>query len=230
MTVIIANGWQLLFKAGPMIWPLLLLSIVVLATGLRQWVQLARLAKGLDARQKQVLDVLRGVPPRGGTLKEAMASCESVPDLMGEVLKAGILKFGVSRDMITGVMEETFACRAHDLYSRLGILSFTTNAAVLVGILGTVNALVVLFQAAQARSNALSPLAAGDMAGAVWQALLTTVAGLFVAVVSFTFYSFCTFRTNAIAGQVETAIAQTANVLQQLSELQSQGDAGDENV
>ena len=225
MTVIIANGWQLLFKAGPMIWPLLLLSIVVLATGLRQWIQLARLAKGLDARQKQVLDVLRG-----GTLKEAMASCESVPDLMGEVLKAGILKFGVSRDMITGVMEETFACRAHDLYSRLGILSFTTNAAVLVGILGTVNALVVLFKAAQARSNALSPLAAGDMAGAVWQALLTTVAGLFVAVVSFTFYSFCTFRTNAIAGQVETAIAQTANVLQQLSELQSQGDAGDENV
>ncbi|HLD88478.1 MAG TPA: MotA/TolQ/ExbB proton channel family protein [Candidatus Omnitrophota bacterium] len=225
MTVIIANGWQLLFKAGPMIWPLFLLSIVVLATGLRQWIQFARLAKGLDARQKQVLDVLRG-----GTLKEAMASCESVPDLMGEVLKAGILKFGVSRDMITGVMEETFACRAHDLYSRLGILSFTTNAAVLVGILGTVNALVVLFQAAQARSNALSPLAAGDMAGAVWQALLTTVAGLFVAVVSFTFYSFCTFRTNAIAGQVETAIAQTANVLQQLSELQSQGDAGDENV
>ena len=226
MTVIVANGWQLLFKAGPMMWPLLLLSIVVLATGLRQWAQLAHLAKDLDVRQKQVLDVLRDK-----TLKEAVASCESVADLMGEVLKAGILKFGVSRDMITGVMEETFARRARDLYSRLGILSFTTNAAVLVGILGTVNAIVVLFQAAQARSNALSPLAVGDMAGAVWQALLTTAAGLFIAVVSFTFYSFCAFRTNAIAGQVETAIAQTANVLQQLSELQSQrGAADDENV
>ncbi|GEM_PF-1333738 len=225
MTVIVANGWQLLFKAGPMIWPLLLLSIVILATGLGQWAQLARLAKDLDVRQKQVLDALRS-----GTLKEAMASCESVGDLMGEVLKAGILKFGVSRDTITGVMEETFARRARDLYNRLGILSFTTNAAVLVGILGTVNALVVLFQAAQARSNALSPLAAGDMAGAVWQALLTTAAGLFVAVLSFAFYSFGAFRTNAIAGQVETAIAQTANVLQQLSELQPRGDAGDENV
>ena len=226
MTVIVANGWQLLFKAGPMIWPLFLLSIVVLATGLRQWAQLARLAKDLDVRQKQVLDVLRG-----GTLKEAVASCESVPDLMGEVLKAGILKFGVSRDTIAGVMEETFTRRARGLYSRLGILSFTTSASVLVGILGTVNALVVLFQAAQARSNALSPLAAGDMAGAVWQALLTTAAGLFIAILSFVFYSFCAFRTNAIAGQVETAIAQTVNVLQQLSELQSQrGAVGDENV
>ncbi len=225
MTVIVANGWQLLFKAGPMIWPLFLLSIVVLATGLRQWAQLARLAKDLDVRQKQVLDVLRD-----GTLKEAMASCESIPDLMGEVLKAGILKFGISRDTITGAMEETFARRARDLYNRLGILSFTTNAAVLVGILGTVNALVVLFQAAQARSNALSPLAAGDMAVAVWQALLTTATGLFIAVVSFAFYSFCAFRINAIAGQVETAIVRTANVLQQLSELQSQGNAGDENV
>ncbi len=226
MTVIVANGWQLLFKAGPMIWPLLLLSIVVLATGLCQWARLARLAKDLGVRQKQVLDVLRG-----GTLKEAVASCESVPDLMGEVLKAGILKFGVSRDTVIGAMEETFARRARGLYNRLGILSFTTNAAVLVGILGTVNALIVLFQAAQARSNALSPLAAGDMAAAVWQALLTTAAGLFIAVVSFAFYSFCAFRANAIAGQVETAIAQTANVLQQLSELQSQkGAAGDENV
>ena len=226
MAVVVASGWQLLFKGGPMMWPLLLLSVIVLAVGIRQWLYLGRLAKDLNMRQARVLDALRQ-----GPLKEAVTACESRDDLMGEVLKAGILEFGASRDMITGQMEEAFARHARDLQGRLGILSFITNAAPIVGILGTVNALIVLFQAAQMRSNALSPLAAGDMASAVWQALLTTQAGIFVGAMSFALYGFCALRMNTITAGVDVAITATANILQQLSELRSQPqEHGNENV
>ena len=226
MIVVVASGWQLLLKGGPMMWPLLLLSIVVLACGIRQWMYLGRLSKGLDARRTRILEALRQ-----GPLKEALALCESRDDLMGEVLKSGILKFGASRDIIAGAMEETFARHGRDLHGRLSILSFITNAAPLIGLLGTVNSLVVLFQAAQMRSNALSPLAAGDMASGVWQALLTTQAGMFIALMSFIFYGFCALRMNTITAGADAAITAAANVLQQLSELHSQPqEQGDENV
>ena len=226
MTVIVASGWQLLFKGGPMMWPILLLSVVVLAAGIQQMAQLGRLARDLNARQAQILDALRRRP-----LKDAVEICESKEDLMGEVLKAGILKFGTSRDMVVGVMEETFARHVGDIHIRLSILSFTTNAAPLIGLLGTVNALIVLFQAAQMRSNTLSSLAAGDMAAAVWQALFTTAAGTFVGIISFVLYSFCAFRMNMIGGRIEAAIVESAGVLQQMSELQTQaGEGSNENI
>lgn len=210
-----------------MMWPILLLSVAVLAAGVRQWMSLGRLTKGLNIRRAQVLDALRR-----GPLKEAVAVCESADDLAGDVLKAGVLKFGASRDMVTGAMEEVFGRHMRDLHGRLGMLSFAANAAPLIGLLGTVNALIVLFQAAQMRSNVLSPLAAGDMASAVWQALLTTAAGTFVGIISFALYSFCAFRMNALTGYMEAAVAETANLLQQMSELRSDrsGEQGDENV
>ncbi len=219
MTIIIASGWQLLFKAGPMIWPILLLSIMALAAGITQMAQLGRMARNIATRQALILDTLRR-----GPLKDAIIACEARDDLMGEVIKAGILKFGASRDMIIAVMEESFARQAREMYNRLNILSFTITAAPLVGLLGTINALVVLFQAAQMRSNALSSLPAGDMALAVWQALLTTAAGTFVGIMSFVLYSFCAFRMNMISSRVEAAIVETAGVLQQMSELPVDGD------
>jgi biopolymer transport protein ExbB len=68
------------------------------------------------------------------------------------------------------------------------------------------------------RSNALNPLSLGDMSSGIWQALVTTSAGLFVGIISFAIYSFTASRINDVIVSFEQTISETVGVLQAVSE------------
>ena len=225
MTVVVMSAWQIFFKGGPMMWPILLLSIVALAIGINRLMVLIPLEGRLSLERQTLLESLRQ-----GNLKDTLRLCQEKSGLLAGVLKAGILKFGASRDLIKGAMEEVWDYEAPQLKKHMAILALIVNAAPLMGLLGTVNAMIVVFHAVQIRSNVLNPLTAGELASGIWQALLTTVAGLVVGILSFAMHGFCAGRVNAVVAGVEHAMAQMTNVLQQLAELkrldQEQGHDG----
>lgn len=219
MGVVVMNAWQIMFKGGPMMWVILGISIIAVAVGINRLMALAAVERRL-ARDKEGL----AASLRAGDLKKTMHLCEANDALMGRVLKAGIMKSGASRDVIKGAMEEVFDYEAFRLKEHMDVLGLSVNAAPLIGLLGTVNAMTVVFHAVQVRSNALSPLAAGDLASGIWQALLTTAAGLTVGVLAFVLYSFCAMRINAVIAYSQRAITEMANILQQLAELKGSGE------
>jgi len=214
MTVVVMNAWQILFKGGPMMWPILLLSIVALAIGIDRLVFLASAERGLSSEKETLLASLRQ-----GNLKETLRLCEEGRGMLGAILKAGILKFGSSRELVKGSMEEVFDQTAGQLRKHMDVLALIVNAAPLMGLLGTVNAMVVVFHAVQIRSNVLNPLTAGELASGIWQALLTTAAGLLVGILSYAVHSFCAMRVNAAVSFIERSMTEMTNVLGQLSEL-----------
>ena len=208
-----------------MMWPILLLSIVAMAIAINRLMALAAAERQLSLDKQILLESLRQ-----GRLKETLHLCEGRHGAVAAVLKAAILKFGASRDLIKGSMEEVFDYEVLRLRKHMDVLVLIVNAAPLMGLLGTVNAMVVVFHAVQIRSNVLNPLTAGELASGIWQALLTTTAGLVVAIFGFAMYSFCAMRINAVVSYIERSMTEIANVLQQLSELkrasQEQGHEG----
>ena len=214
MTVAVMNAWQILFKGGPMMWPILFLSITALAIGINRLMVLSAAQRQLSIEKKALLGSLRQ-----GRLKETMRLCEERQGLLAGILKEGILMFGSSRDLIKGVMEEVSDHEVARLKEHMGLLSLIVNAAPLMGLLGTVNAMTVVFHAVVIRSNVLNPLTAGELAMGIWQALLTTTAGLLVGILTLAVHGFCAVRINAVVSYVDRAMTEMTNILQQLSEL-----------
>jgi biopolymer transport protein ExbB len=214
MMVIVYNVWQLVLKGGPMMWPIILLSIIALAVGMERIAYLSaaeRLFKG------HKINLMRSLQQDG--IKHTLSLCESSPSIFSRILKAAILKFGHSSDIIKTSMEEVFIYEAYRLRERMSILAFVMNVSVLTGLLGTVIGLAVIFHSIQIRSNVLNPLSVGDMAVGIWQALFSTIAGLLVCILSYAIYSFCTSRINNMIADLQISMMQALNTLVQLAEL-----------
>jgi biopolymer transport protein ExbB len=156
-------------------------------------------------------------------MKDALGLCEENPSGLGAICKAGLMKFGSSIDLVKASMEQAAGFEVHVLKQRLNLLAFIVNVAPLLGLLGTTTSLCVVFHAAQMRSNALNPLSLGDMSSGIWQALITTSAGLAVGIIGFAVYSFTASRVNEVVVAYEQTISEVAGVLQSVSELERTG-------
>ena len=214
MMVVIFNLWQLILKGGPMMWPIILLSIVALAVGMERFVYLSSMEKLLKLHKSNLMRSLGQE-----SIKQTLGACESYQSPFSRIFKAAILKFGNSSEVIKTAMEEVFVYEVHRLKERMNILAFVINASVLLGLLGTVIGLTVVFHSIQARANVLNPLSVGDMSIGIWHALFSNIAGLMVCILSYSIYSFCSSRINDMIADLQISMAQVLYTLVQLAQL-----------
>jgi biopolymer transport protein ExbB len=222
MNVAFLNAWGVLLKGGAMMWPILLLSITALTIAVEKFIHLNEARRSMYTFKDQVLQVIRT-----SDFKEAVRICETTKSFLGDVLKTGILKYGSSRAVLFEAMEEKASFEIHRLKQRLDVLVLITNAAPLLGLLGTISGMAVVFNVVQIRSNALNPLSLGDMSSGIWQALLTTIAGLIVGIIALAAHSYCAWKVNDLIIRVEMLLGESADLLQGLAslEVESQEEA-----
>jgi biopolymer transport protein ExbB len=220
MTVSFINAWGILLKGGPMMWPIFLLSILAITVGIEKFLFLSALEQDMKKFKPVFLKAVRA-----NRMKDALGLCEENIFGLGNICKAGLMKFGYSVDLMKASMIEAAGFEIHVLKQRLNLLAFIVNAAPLLGLLGTTTSLCVVFHAAQMRSNALNPLSLGDMSSGIWQALLTTSAGLSVGIVSFAIYSFTIGRVNEVIVSFDQTISEAVGILQAVC--QSDSSRGD---
>ena len=97
------------------------------------------------------------------------------------------------------------------LEKNVGALSFIAQAAPLLGLLGTVIGMVELFMGLQGAG--MSNIDAALLASGIWKALLTTAAGLIVAVPSLAAYSFLNSRTDGFRLLLRDSIERVITAL-----------------
>jgi biopolymer transport protein ExbB len=197
-----------------MMWPIFLLSILAITVGIEKFLFLSALERDIKKFKPVFFKAIRA-----NRMKDALGICEENSVGLGNICKAGLMKFGYSVDLMKASMSEAAGFEIHALKQGLNMLAFIVNAAPLLGLLGTTTSLCVVFHAAQMRSNALNPLSLGDMSSGIWQALLTTSAGLSVGIVSFAIYSFTIGRVNEVIVSFEQTISEAVGILQAVSQL-----------
>jgi biopolymer transport protein ExbB len=85
--------------------------------------------------------------------------------------------------------------------------------APLLGLLGTVTGLVRCFQVIQEKATTVNPISPGDLAGGIWEALLTTVFGLVVAIPAYAAYNILAHRINGFVSRLQGRTAELVNLL-----------------
>ena len=118
---------------------------------------------------------------------------------LGRVLAAGLVNRHRSRHLIKEAIEDTGRHVVHELGRFLNTLGTIAGISPLLGLLGTVIGMIKVFSAIMAHGVGN----ANQLAGGISEALITTAAGLTVAIPSFFFYRYFKGRVEAYVVSME---------------------------
>jgi biopolymer transport protein ExbB len=200
--------WQVFLAGGPVMWPILLCSIFALAIIIEKFLHLHKIKIDTQDFLGKVLDNIKR-----HQIKEALKFCDEAKNPISNILKAGILKYDRPRDQIKESIEDAALYEIPKLEKNLTALATIAHVSPLLGLLGTVTGMVRCFQTIQAKSATFHPVSPGDLAGGIWEALLTTVAGLVVAIPTFVVYNYLVSRVNNFMLEMEKASTELVNFL-----------------
>lgn len=114
-----------------------------------------------------------------GRVVEADRVCREQPCLLSFVLLNGLAELDTGWTAVEKAMEDAMAEQSARLFRRVEYLSVIGNLAPMVGLLGTVVGLIMAFYEVASTQGAAG---AGELAGGIYHALVSTVAGLIIAI------------------------------------------------
>jgi biopolymer transport protein ExbB len=209
------NVWSLIKLGGPVMIPILLCSVFALGIVIEKLMYFAYIKTNVLNLKRRVFDHLKN-----NRIKEAIDVCNVNSSPVAKILRAGILKFGASRDEIKENMEDVSLFEIPKIESRLNALATIAHISPLLGLLGTVTGMVTSFHTIQVRAASMNPVTPGDLAGGIGEALITTVAGLMVAIPTLVAYNYFVHRTNHIVLEMERIATELVNFICQITETQ----------
>ncbi len=167
--------FEFLSLGGPALWAIAAISVGALALILWKVFSLSRMGLWRTARAEEALQTWTSGQP-----EEAIAHLEYRPGLRARVLR-GAMQARVNLPEADAREETARLARAALTETRAGLrpLDLVVTIAPLIGLLGTVLGMIEAFQALQASGNRAD---AAALAGGIWEALLTTAAGMGVAI------------------------------------------------
>jgi len=137
---------------------------------------------------------------RAGDVREAYQMCEERDELLANVLRAGLKRAGHGRYVVQEAMESEGERGAAALWQRISYLNNIAVLAPLLGLLGTVWGMMEAINAIVETEAQVRQL---TMAYSVTTAMITTAAGLVLAIPAMTVYFFLRGRVIKIVAEVE---------------------------
>ncbi len=205
------SAWQLIVAGGPIMVPIILCSFLALAITIEKLIYFSLIKENPKKIRATVFEAIKN-----NKIKEAIDLCEESASPVAKVLQAGLLRFGSPKEEIKEALNDTSQFEIPKLERRLTALATIAQISPLLGLLGTVTGMATSFQTIQVRATSMNPVTPGDLAGGIWEALLTTVAGLMVAIPTYVIYNYLVSRINKFILEMERSATELINHLTQI--------------
>ncbi len=157
----------------------------------------------------EFLNGVRNVLKRDNVV-EAVSICDATPGPVARLVKVAILNRDKGRDGVREALEEVGLVEVPPLEDKLNLLATIAQLTPLMGLLGTVLGFIQIFTALQTKTTIPTMQ---DLSGGVWQALISTAAGLAVAIPAYAAYNYLVSRVQAIVLDMERAATEISNIL-----------------
>lgn len=202
---------DLIIKGGPVMIPIIALSIIGLAIILERFWTLWKIRINFQQFAHEIFLFLER-----GHFQKALERCEKMRNPIGEVFKLGILNRTLKREELEAMMEREGEEQIQYLERYLGALLIIVGVEPMLGFLGTIIGLIKAFMTwEQLGANiTVSALASG-----IYQAMITTAAGLIVAIPAFIFY-------HLIVGRIKNQAQEISYYSNELLEIISSKESG----
>ncbi len=198
--------YDMIAKGGVLMWPLLLCSVLAIAIVIDRFFVVRAARRNVAAVCRPATDaVFDGDPAAGRTI------CERTPGPAATVLAGVIEALSAGRIHAEGVASRLGTGMLRDLEHRLRALGTIANVTPLIGLLGTVTGMIRAFMKIQELNGRVN---ASVLGGGIGEALITTAAGLIVAIPSLVAYYYFEGQIDDIAVETQSAAAEIIETLQ----------------
>jgi len=134
-----------------------------------------------------------------GNVAEADAACRRQPSVLSYTLLCGLSEVDLGWKDVEKAVEDALGEQLARLMRKIEYLSVIGNIAPMVGLLGTVTGMIMTFQQVATSAGAAG---AGDLAEGIYQALVTTVGGLVIAIPALGAFAICRNRVDSLIADV----------------------------
>ena len=199
--------FTLLENGGAFMYVILTVSVVALAMFCERAAYLyLRLKLNMDKAFKKIIFLLEKSNYRGAI--EECTRIEHHP--LGRILKAGLLKSDGRDKEIERAMEEKIMAEIPRVKARINYLTLFANISTLLGLLGTIMGLITAFSSISSASESMKQ---EILASGISMAMLTTAAGLIVAIPCLVGFYILNNRGEYMIDQMEEKAIGLANML-----------------
>ncbi|OZC02855.1 MotA/TolQ/ExbB proton channel family protein [Rubricoccus marinus] len=197
---------DLLWKGGWTMIPIAILSVLALFLFAERMLALNRAKGNPEKLTRTVADYVEA-----GDLSGAIGFCRAQDTPTARIVQRGLERVGRPIGEIKDAVEEAGRRETYELEKRMDLLASTAAIAPMLGFLGTVVGMIGAFQQLQRFEGLVNPAL---LAGGIWEALVTTAAGLAVGVAALFAYNFLVSRINRTINDLETASTDFLDILQ----------------
>jgi len=186
--------YDFVVKGGVLMIPIALCSIIALAIFLERLWSLRRSKVTPRDFLIEIEDLIRREK-----IPEAITRCRKDNSSMANIIVAGIRNFGKRREIVKESIEEIGRREAATLERYINVVGTIAAISPLLGLLGTVFGMIKAFNVISIQGVG-NP---GSLAGGISEALITTAAGLVVAIPTFVLYRYLANKADALIVEME---------------------------
>jgi len=196
---------NLITHGGLMIWVLFAASTLAILVFIERLLHYHR----AQINSMEFLNGVRNVLKRDNIV-EALSICDATAGPVARLVKVAILNRERGREGVREALEEAGLMEVPRLEEKLNVLATLAQIAPLLGLLGTMMGFLDIFGALQA-AGAHAHME--QLAGGIWKALISTAAGIAVAIPCYASYNYLVGRVNSIVLDMEKAASEIVNIV-----------------
>ena len=197
--------WSLVMDGGYIMIPIAILLIVVIYVFTERCIAISRAAREDSTFMNRIREYIHE-----GDIESAHNLCRKTDTPYSRLIDKGLSRIGRPMNDVLVAIENTGNIEVANLGKGFPWLSTTAAGAPMLGLLGTVTGMIqAFFSLANAGTSAdITVLSSG-----IYQALVTTVAGLVVGIIALFAYNYLVARVNRVMNSLEMKTMEFMDLL-----------------
>jgi len=200
LEIVLKGGWIMLF--------IFIASIITITIIIDRY----RVIRKSRSNVPAFLVKIRGLLKRND-INGALNVCMEEKTPTANIVKKGLKKIKFGHERVKEAIESAGKQEINKLEKGLSVLATIAGVAPLLGFLGTVTGMITAFMRIEDLQGAANP---SDLAGGIWEALLTTAFGLVVGILAYTFYNYLVGAINKFVLDMEIVSNDVVDIVEEL--------------
>lgn len=198
--------FSIFLRGGLVMWPILLCSILGLGVIIDRFIILRKAKINVPLFMVRIRTFLKRKDIDG-----AVSYCMEEKSPIANIVRKGLKKYKAGHARVKESIENAGAQEVSKLEKGLSILASVSGIAPLLGFLGTVTGMISAFMTIENLQGSANP---SDLAGGIWEALVTTAFGLMVGIPALAFYNYFLSRIKKLVSDMESVANDVVDIIQ----------------
>ncbi len=203
------NLFEIYLKGGLIMWPILLCSILGLAVVIDRYIVIRKAKINIPAFMVRIRGMIKK-----NDISGAISYCMEEKSPVANIVRKGLKKYRLGHERVKEAIENAGRQEISKLEKGLSVLASIAGIAPLLGFLGTVTGMISAFMTIQDLAGSANP---SDLAGGIWEALITTAFGLIVGIPALALYNYFLSAVKKLVGDMETVANDVVDIVHDTS-------------